>query len=386
MSPGLDVRCGKTDDSAVFHNVLAGANRLDRDLVTHRQGSAGDDRSISCFLKHAATDRSLQDGNVVVRVQNQQIVGSFVFPSLHVKSVVEMLLYKYAKKTVDSKSFCFLWINRQMSGSFEIRRRGAMAMTAEVQKRTVLQARGISKHYGGVKALDDVDLELREGEVLAIVGDNGAGKSTLIKAITGAISRTSGSIHFDGREVQVDTPSDAKAAGIETVYQDLALVNELSITKNVFLGREIIRDNIFGRLFGVLDFKKMDAEIRALFARLDIRIADIYRDAQAFSGGQRQAVALSKTVMFGKRIAILDEPTAALGVRESRMAMDLVASLKDHGLSVIMITHNMQHVLNYCDRVMVLRLGRVAAVRAVSDVDGDTLVGLITGASEAKVA
>ena len=130
----------------------------------------------------------------------------------------------------------------------------------------------------------------------------------------------------------------------------------------------------------------MDAEIRDLFNKLDIRITDIYRDAQAFSGGQRQAVALSKTVMFGKRIAILDEPTAALGVRESKMAMDLVASLKDHGLSVIMITHNMQHVLNYCDRVMVLRLGRVAAVREVKTIDGDTLVGLITGAIEAEAA
>lgn len=259
-------------------------------------------------------------------------------------------------------------------------------MTSSNDPKTILEAKGISKHYGGIKALDDVDLELRDGEVLAIVGDNGAGKSTLVKAITGAISRTSGTILFDGEEVRIDSPTDAKAVGIETVYQDLALVNELSITKNVFLGREIAKDNIFGRVFGVLDFKKMDAEIRDLFQKLDIRIADIYRDAQAFSGGQRQAVALSKTVMFGKRIAILDEPTAALGVRESKMAMDLVASLKDHGLSVIMITHNMQHVLNYCDRVMVLRLGRLAAVRDVKDVDGDTLVGLITGANESKVA
>lgn len=259
-------------------------------------------------------------------------------------------------------------------------------MTSSSNQKTILEAKGISKHYGGIKALDDVDLDLREGEVLAIVGDNGAGKSTLVKAITGAISRTSGTILFDGEEVRIDSPTDAKAVGIETVYQDLALVNELSITKNVFLGREIAKDNIFGRVFGVLDFKKMDGEIRDLFQKLDIRIADIYRDAQAFSGGQRQAVALSKTVMFGKRIAILDEPTAALGVRESKMAMDLVASLKDHGLSVIMITHNMQHVLNYCDRVMVLRLGRLAAVRDVKDVDGDTLVGLITGANESKVA
>ena len=190
---------------------------------------------------------------------------------------------------------------------------------------------------------------------------------------------TAGKVMLDGKPAQIGTPTQAKAAGIETVYQDLALVNEISITKNVFLGREILRDDWLGRIFGVLDFKKMDAEIRALFEKLDVGIADIYRDAQSFSGGQRQAVALSKTVMFGKRIAILDEPTAALGVRESRMAMDLVRSLKDHGMSVIMITHNMQHVLNYCDRVMVLRLGRLAAVRQVAEVDGDTLVGLITG-------
>jgi len=246
--------------------------------------------------------------------------------------------------------------------------------------RPVLEARGISKRYGGVAALDNVDLTLYENEILAVVGDNGAGKSTLIKALTGAIPRTSGTILFDGAESHIETPAEAKAAGIETVYQDLALVNEISITKNIFLGREIVRDDWLGKLFGALDFRRMDAEIRSLFAKLDIRIADIYRDAEAFSGGQRQAVALSKTVMFGKRVAILDEPTAALGVRESQMAMDLVVSLKDHGLSVIMITHNMQHVLKYCDRVMVLRLGQLAAVRKVSEVDGDTLVGLITGA------
>ncbi|WP_299732581.1 ATP-binding cassette domain-containing protein [uncultured Tateyamaria sp.] len=250
----------------------------------------------------------------------------------------------------------------------------------------LLRARGITKHYGAVVALDAVDLDLHAGEVLGVVGDNGAGKSTLIKALTGAISKTAGTVEMDGKDIQITTPTEAKAAGIETVYQDLALVNELSITKNMYLGREIVRDTLFGHLFGTLDFAKMDTEIRALFQKLDIRITDIYREAEAFSGGQRQAVALAKTVMFGKRIAILDEPTAALGVRESKMAMDLVRSLKDHGLSVIMITHNMQHVMNYCDRVMVLRLGRLAAVRDVADVDGDTLVGLITGAAEDKVA
>ncbi len=259
-------------------------------------------------------------------------------------------------------------------------------MTQAVGTETILKARGLGKRYGGVVALENVDLDLRRGEVLAVVGDNGAGKSTLIKALTGAITKTSGRVEIDGQEVHIDSPADAKAAGIETVYQDLALVNELSITKNMFLGREIVRKDLFGKLFGTLDFARMDAEIRTLFQKLDIRIADIYREAEAFSGGQRQAVALAKTVMFGKRIAILDEPTAALGVRESKMAMDLVNSLKDHGLSVIMITHNMQHVMNYCDRVMVLRLGRLAAVRDVKDVDGDTLVGLITGSIEDKAA
>jgi len=248
----------------------------------------------------------------------------------------------------------------------------------------VLEARGITKRFAGIVALDNVDLTLNESEVLAIVGDNGAGKSTLVKAITGALSRDEGTVLSDGVEVNIQTPTDAKDAGIETVYQDLALVNELSVTKNIFLGREILRDDWLGKVFGVLDFRAMEKRVRDLFGQLDIRITDIFRDAQAFSGGQRQAVALSKTVMFGKRVAILDEPTAALGIRESKMAMDLVTSLKDHGLSVIMITHNMQHVLNHCDRVMVMRLGRLVAVRDVKDLDGDTLVGLITGAIEAK--
>lgn len=253
------------------------------------------------------------------------------------------------------------------------------------EMKPVLEARGITKRFGGVTALDSVDLTLNEGEILAVVGDNGAGKSTLIKAITGAMARDGGTVLSNGAEVQVDSPTDAKDIGIETVYQDLALVNELSITKNIFLGREMLRQDFLGRWFGVLDFRSMEQAVRDLFQRLDIRITDIYRDAQAFSGGQRQAVALSKTVMFGKRVAILDEPTAALGVRESKMAMDLVTSLKDHGLSVIMITHNMEHVLNYCDRVQVMRLGRVVTTCRVADIDGDTLVGLITGAIEPKV-
>jgi fructose transport system ATP-binding protein len=250
----------------------------------------------------------------------------------------------------------------------------------------VFEALGVCKNYGGVKALDNVDLQLKEGEVLALVGDNGAGKSTLVKAITGAISKDSGSIFFDGEEATINEPADAKRFGIETVYQDLALVNELNVTKNIFLGREILSKNWLGKWLGFLDFKKMNEEVTELFGKLNISIHDLNRDASAFSGGQRQAVALSKTVQFGKRVAILDEPTAALGVKESHNAMQLVKSLKDHGLSVIMVTHNMQHVLQYCDRVMVMRLGKRVAVQSVADINGDQLVGLITGATDAQSA
>lgn len=250
----------------------------------------------------------------------------------------------------------------------------------------VLEAIGITKTFGGVTALDSVDLQLRQGEVLALVGDNGAGKTTLVKAITGAMPIDSGSVRLDGKDVVIKTPADAKALGIETVYQDLALVNNLSVTKNVYLGRELIKQNLAGRLFGTLDLNKMDTEVRALFQRLNIEIRDLRRDASGFSGGQRQAVALSRTVLFGKKVAILDEPTAALGVKESANAMRLVKSLKDHGISVLMITHNMRQVLDYCDRVQVMRLGRKVAVRDVAGLAGDDLVGLITGATEAKAA
>lgn len=259
-------------------------------------------------------------------------------------------------------------------------------MFSSTGNKYVFEALGINKRFGGVVALDNVDLSLAEGEILAVVGDNGAGKTTLIKAITGAVRRDSGSIFFDGKEVTIRTPSDAKHLGIETVYQDLGLVNNLNVTKNLFLGREILRQGIVGRLLGFLDFPAMNEEVRALFGKLNIDISDLHREVSAFSGGQRQAIALSRTVQFGKRVAILDEPTAALGVKESKMAMGLVQSLRNHGISVIMITHNMRHVLDYCDRVMVLRLGRLAAVRNVAGLTGDQLVGLITGASEARAA
>jgi fructose transport system ATP-binding protein len=261
-----------------------------------------------------------------------------------------------------------------------------MPVTVAGEAQYILEARGLSKTFGGVVALDNVDLQLKAGEILGVVGDNGAGKSTLIKAITGAINRNTGRIFFNGEEVTINSPTDAKRLGIETVYQDLALVNCISVTKNIFLGREIVRAGIAGRLFGLLDFRRTNAEVRALFKRMKIDIVDLHRDASYFSGGQRQAIALSKTVQFGKRIAILDEPTASLGVKESKSAMDLVQSLKGHGLSVIMITHNMQHVLQYCDRVMVLRVGRTIAVKEVSQINGDQLVAMITGAADLKAA
>lgn len=250
----------------------------------------------------------------------------------------------------------------------------------------VLEARNITKRFGGVTALDSVNLTLNAGEVLAVVGDNGAGKSTLIKCITGAMAFDEGEVLLGGERVIIDSPALAKQLGIETVYQDLALVNELNVTKNIFLGRERVRGSWLGRQLGLLDFSRMDREVKELFTSLDIEITDLHRDASAFSGGQRQAVALSRTVLFGKRVAVLDEPTAALGVRESANAMKLVGRLKEHGLAVIMITHDMRHVLDHCHRVSVLRLGRHVATRAVSDITGDELVGLITGATETEAA
>jgi fructose transport system ATP-binding protein len=243
----------------------------------------------------------------------------------------------------------------------------------------ILQVRGISKHFGGVVALKNVDLELRKGEILAIVGDNGAGKSTLIKILTGVYQKDSGEIYFDGKKVKIENPLDAKNLGIETVYQDLALVDQLDVPSNIFLGRWIRRKDILGKFLRYIDHKKMYDKSLELIEKLGINIKEIGKPMLNYSGGQRQAVALSRIIYWGKKIAILDEPTAALGVRESKKALELIGTLKDHGLSVIIISHNLQHVFNIVDRIMILRQGERVGVKEVHKTNADEIVSMITG-------
>lgn len=247
-------------------------------------------------------------------------------------------------------------------------------------KNIILKAEGISKHFGGIHALENVDLELYEGEVLGLVGDNGAGKSTLIKIISGVIQKDSGEIYFEGKKVDINSPIDAKKLGIETVYQDLALVDEFDVPSNIFLGREIVYKNLLGRLFKILNNKKMYKESEELMGKIKVDLGSLNKEILYYSGGQRQAVSLSKIVYWGKKIAILDEPTAALGVRESKIALELVKTLKDHGISIIIISHNLQHVFSIVDRIMVLRRGQRIGIRNAHEASADEIVSLITGA------
>ena len=244
----------------------------------------------------------------------------------------------------------------------------------------VLQARGISKSYGHVQALSDVDIELLPGEVLGLVGDNGAGKSTLIKALSGAIQPDSGEIFVDGRPAHLKSPVAAQHYGIETVYQDLAVVPMLDIAENLFLGREVRVEVPLGRLFRFINKRIMRREAAEQLRSLNIGIKSVRQRVDTLSGGQRQGVAIARAVTFGRHILILDEPTAALGVQESRAVVDLVRHINEQGLSIILITHNMPQVIEVTHRVMVLRHGQRVGVVRTADTDVEQVVRLITGA------
>ena len=246
--------------------------------------------------------------------------------------------------------------------------------------RAVLQATGLVKKYGNVTAIDGADFELRSGEVLAVVGDNGAGKSSLIKALAGALIPDAGDILMNGEKVHFRNTRDARARGIETVYQDLAVVPALDIATNVFLGREIRRKGIMGTLFRRLDMPRMRTESSSYLADLKIGIKSVTQPVETLSGGQRQGVAVTRAAAFGRGVIIMDEPTAALGVRESGQVIDLIRSIRDRGIPVVLISHDMPHVFEVADRIHVHRLGKRAAVvdpkaRSMSDV-----VALMTGA------
>lgn len=246
----------------------------------------------------------------------------------------------------------------------------------------ILEAKGIKKHFGGIYALDNVDLRLKHNEILGLVGDNGAGKSTLIKIISGALKRDEGEIYFDGKKVRIDNPKDAHNLGIETVYQNLSLVDLQNPPVNVFLGREVCYSGLL-KYFYLLNNRHMHKETKNLLTRLNVDLGNLRKPIKDFSGGQRQAVAISKAVYWGSKIVILDEPTAALGVRESKKALELIKLLKEKSkMSVIIISHNMQHLFSIVDRIMVLRRGKFITVQDVHEVSANDIIKYITGSEE----
>jgi len=247
----------------------------------------------------------------------------------------------------------------------------------------VLEARGLVKRYGRVVALDHADFELRAGEILAVIGDNGAGKSTMIKAISGAVIPDEGEVRLDDRPVTFRSPMEAREAGIETVYQNLALSPALSIADNMFLGREIRKETGLGRLFRALDRKRMETLAREKLSELGLMtIQNISQAVETLSGGQRQGVAVARAAAFGSRVIIMDEPTAALGVKESRRVLDLIQDVRSRGIPIVLISHNMPHVFEVADRIHVHRLGsRLCTIRPADHSMSDA-VAFMTGAAE----
>ena len=247
----------------------------------------------------------------------------------------------------------------------------------------ILQARGVVKRYGRVTALDHSDFDLYQGEILAIIGDNGAGKSSLIKAISGAIQVDEGNIWLKGKKVHFQSPLDARRTGIETVYQNLALSPALSIVDNMFMGREIRRKGALGAVFKMLDHTKMQQIARTKLSELGLMtVQNINQAVETLSGGQRQGVAIARATIFGGDVIILDEPTAALGVKESCKVLNLIKEVRDKGVSIILISHNMPHVFEISDRIHIHRLGKRLCTITPNDYSMAEAVAFMTGASE----
>jgi fructose transport system ATP-binding protein len=244
----------------------------------------------------------------------------------------------------------------------------------------VLEARGLVKRYGHVTALDHADFELRSSEILAVIGDNGAGKSTLIKALSGALVPDAGEIRLDGKPVRFRTPMDARTAGIETVYQDLAVAPALSIAENLFLGREPRRAGVLGSVLRMLDTKRMRDESATHLRELGLEIGSMAQAVETLSGGQRQGVAVARSAAFARHVVIMDEPTAALGVKQSAIVLDLIRRVRGRGLSVVLISHDMPHVFEIADRIHVARLGKRVAVLNPRKISMSDTVAVMTGA------
>ncbi|MBY6048783.1 ATP-binding cassette domain-containing protein [Vannielia litorea] len=245
----------------------------------------------------------------------------------------------------------------------------------------ILETRGLTKHYGGVHALEDANFTLRKGEHVAIMGDNGAGKSTFVRQITGVEQRTRGDIYFDGQPVHFAGPLEAREAGIEAVFQTLALADDLDVADNLFLGREKTKWNWLGP-FRFLDYKAMRQDTIAALEKTAVKIPNIRNTIQNMSGGQRQCVAIARTATFHSKLTIMDEPTAALGVQETAQVENIIRTLKEAGEPLILISHNMRQVMDTCDRIVVFRRGRICANIDITggDVTGEEVVSYITGA------
>jgi len=245
----------------------------------------------------------------------------------------------------------------------------------------ILQGRNLVKRYGRVTALDHCDFELYPGEILAVIGDNGAGKSTLIKALSGAVIPDAGEVTLDGKRVEFTSPIDARAAGIETVYQTLAMSPALSIADNMFMGREIRKPGFMGRVLRQLDRPAMEAFAREKLNELGLMtIQNINQAVETLSGGQRQGVAVARAAAFGSKVVILDEPTAALGVKESRRVLELIRDVRARGIPIVLISHNMPHVFEVADRIHIHRLGKRLCVIDPKDYTMSDAVAFMTGA------
>jgi fructose transport system ATP-binding protein len=248
----------------------------------------------------------------------------------------------------------------------------------------ILTAKGLVKRYGRVTALDHADFELYAGEILAVIGDNGAGKSSLIKAVSGAVIPDEGEIRLAGKVVHFSSPMAAREAGIETVYQNLALSPALSIADNLFMGREIRRPGFLGKYLRMLDRKAMDQIARDKLSELGLlTIQNIKQAVETLSGGQRQGVAVARAAAFGSKVVIMDEPTAALGVKESRRVLELILDVKSRGMPIVLISHNMPHVFEVADRIHIHRLGRRLCVINPKEYSMSDAVAFMTGAKEA---
>jgi fructose transport system ATP-binding protein len=253
------------------------------------------------------------------------------------------------------------------------------------QPQPILEARGLVKHFGHVVALDGTDFELYPGEIVAIIGDNGAGKSTLIKSLSGALQPDDGEIRLDGERVRFRSPGDARRAGIETVYQDLAVAPSLDIASNIFLGREARWRGPLGLALRLLDKRRMRREAAQHFAELQIGVQSIAQPVENLSGGQRQGVAVARAAKWARRLAIMDEPTAALGVRETRQVLDLIQRVRERGLPVIIISHDMPHVFELADRILIMRLGKRVAVVTPQTHTMPEAVAIMTGATKSEL-